>query len=106
MWKYDGEKDSVLQVTKEAYINCNTTNPAASYTNGDTKRDLDISSSSVALRATASKARSFTLSSCHLVAPSPALLEAQAVPPASGSASSLTSRIGVLAFVGLAIVFL
>ncbi|CAN7129724.1 unnamed protein product [Brassica rapa subsp. narinosa] len=88
MWKYDGEKDSVLQVTKDAYINCNTTNPAASYTNGD------------------SKARSFTLSSCHLVAPSPALLEAQAVPPASGSASSLTSRIGVLAFVGLAIVLL
>ena len=60
----------------------------------------------MALRATASKARSFTLSSCHLVVVSPALLEAQAVPPASGSASSLTSRIGVLAFVGLAIVFL
>ncbi|CAN7053469.1 unnamed protein product, partial [Brassica rapa subsp. trilocularis] len=91
MWKYDGEKDSVLQVTKEAYINCNTTNPAASYTNGD------------------SKARSFTLSSCHLMVVSSLgalLLEAQAVPPATGSASSLTSRIGVLAFVGLAIVLL
>ena len=39
-------------------------------------------------------------------APSPALLEAQAVPPANGSASSSTSRIGVMAFVGLAIVLL
>lgn len=39
-------------------------------------------------------------------APSPALLGAQAVPPVTGSASSLTSRIGVLGFVGLGIVLL
>ncbi|CAH8385956.1 unnamed protein product [Eruca vesicaria subsp. sativa] len=84
---------------------------------------LDLSSSSVALRATVYKVRSFTLLPCHLVvattlvvfftdsapspAPSPALLGSQAVPPATGSTSSFTSRrIGVLGLVGLAIVLL
>ncbi|CAF2071533.1 unnamed protein product [Brassica oleracea] len=121
VWKYDGEKDSVLQVTKEAYINCNTTNPAASYSNGDTKVKLErsgpfffisgfksncVQGEKLHIVVMSSRGGFFTGGSAPSPAPSPALLEAQAVPPANGSASSLTSRIGVLAFVGLAIVLL
>ena len=43
MWKYDGQKDSVLQVTKEAYAACNTTNPIEEYKDGNTKVKLDKS---------------------------------------------------------------
>ncbi|KAJ0253221.1 Early nodulin-like protein 3 [Hirschfeldia incana] len=127
VWKYDGENDSVLQVTKEAYINCNTTNPAASYSSGDTKVKLERSGSFFFISG--SKSNCVQGEKLHIVvmssrggghhhtggfftgsapspAPSPALLEAQAVPPATGSASSLTSRIGVFGFVGLAIILL
>ena len=119
VWKYDGEKDSVLQVTKEAYINCNTTNPAASYSNGDTKVKLErsgpfffiggsksncVQGEKLHIVVMSSRGGFFTGGSAPSPAPSPALLEAQAVPPATGSASSLTSRVGVLGFVGLAIV--
>lgn len=41
MWKYDGGKDSVLEVTKEDYVNCNTSNPIAVYKDGNTKVELD-----------------------------------------------------------------
>ncbi|XP_013589592.1 PREDICTED: early nodulin-like protein 3 [Brassica oleracea var. oleracea] len=120
VWKYDGEKDSVPQVTKEAYINCNTTNPAASYTNGDRKVKLErsgpfffisgsksncVQGEKLHIVVMSSRGCFFTWGTAPSPAHSPALLEAQAVlPPATGSSSSLTSRIGVLAFVGLAIV--
>lgn len=126
VWKYDGEKDSVLLVTKEAYINCNTTNPAANYSNGDTKVKLDRSGSFFFISGTKSNCvegeklhvvvmasrgghhhtGGFFTGSAPSPAPSPALLGATAVPPATGSASSLTRRIGVLGFVGLAVVLL
>ncbi|KAH0908687.1 hypothetical protein HID58_032008, partial [Brassica napus] len=114
VWKYDGEKDSVLQVTKDAYINCNTTNPAASYSNGDTKVKLErsgpfffisgsksncVQGEKLHIVVMSSRGGFFTGGSAPSPAPSPALLEAQAVPPATGSASSLTSRVGVLGFV-------
>ncbi|KAL9233926.1 hypothetical protein vseg_008859 [Gypsophila vaccaria] len=41
VWKYDSKKDSVLQVTREAYLTCNTTSPIAEYKTGDTKVGLD-----------------------------------------------------------------
>ncbi|GLT85232.1 hypothetical protein SLE2022_034280 [Rubroshorea leprosula] len=41
VWKYDGGKDSVLQVTKEAYQSCNSTDPVAEYQDGDTKVKLE-----------------------------------------------------------------
>ncbi|KAG2316686.1 hypothetical protein Bca4012_067522 [Brassica carinata] len=125
VWKYDGEKDSVLQVTKDAYINCNTTNPAASYSNGDTKVKLERSGPFFFISG--SKSNCVQGEKLHIVvmssrgghhtggfftgsapspAPSPALLEAQAVPHATGSASYLTGRVGVLGFVGLAIILL
>ncbi|KAJ0248583.1 Early nodulin-like protein 3 [Hirschfeldia incana] len=124
VWKYDGEKDSVLQVTKEAYINCNTTNPAANYSNGDTKVKLDRSGSFFFISGTKSNCvegeklhivvmssrgghtGGFFSGSAPAPAPSHALLGGPAVPPATGSASSLTRRFGVLGFVVLAIVLL
>ncbi|KAG2245188.1 hypothetical protein Bca52824_092947 [Brassica carinata] len=123
VWKYDGEKDSVLQVTKEAYINCNTTNPAANYSNGDTKVKLDRSGPFFFISGTKSncvegeKLHIVVMSSRggHTVVSSPlssisstfsCSLGAPAVPPATGSASPLTRRFGVLGFAGLAIVVL
>ncbi|XP_061364198.1 early nodulin-like protein 15 [Gastrolobium bilobum] len=41
VWKYDGGKDSVLQVSKEDYPNCNITNPIKEYSDGNTKVKLD-----------------------------------------------------------------
>ncbi|CAM9001756.1 unnamed protein product [Rhodiola kirilowii] len=40
VWKYEAGKDSVLQVTKEAYLSCNTTNPIAEYNDGNTTVNL------------------------------------------------------------------
>ncbi|XP_010421357.1 PREDICTED: early nodulin-like protein 3 [Camelina sativa] len=124
VWKYNGEKDSVLQVTKDAYINCNTTNPAANYSNGDTKVKLErsgpfyfISGSKsncvegeklhiVVMSSRGGHTGGFFTGSAPSPAPSPALLGAPAVAPVTGSASSLASRVGILGFVGLGIVLL
>ncbi|XP_018457193.1 early nodulin-like protein 15 [Raphanus sativus] len=41
VFSYEAGKDSVLQVTREAYEKCNTTSPIASYTDGNTKVKLE-----------------------------------------------------------------
>ncbi|KAJ4880553.1 early nodulin-like protein 12 [Raphanus sativus] len=43
VWKYDAKVDSVLQVTKEDYDSCNTSNPLKQYNDGDTKFELENS---------------------------------------------------------------
>uniref|UniRef100_A0A1J3IEL8 Early nodulin-like protein 1 n=1 Tax=Noccaea caerulescens TaxID=107243 RepID=A0A1J3IEL8_NOCCA len=43
VFRYEAGKDSVLHVTQEAYKSCNTTNPLANYTDGETKVKLDRS---------------------------------------------------------------
>ncbi|VVB08951.1 unnamed protein product [Arabis nemorensis] len=43
VFRYEAGKDSVLEVTRDAYKNCNTTNPLANYTDGGTKVKLDRS---------------------------------------------------------------
>lgn len=43
VWKYDSLKDSVLQVSKEDYVSCNTSNPIEEYKDGETKVKLDRS---------------------------------------------------------------
>ncbi|KAG7953707.1 hypothetical protein I3843_12G123000 [Carya illinoinensis] len=43
VWKYDGGKDSVLQVNKEDYLSCNTSKPIEEYKDGNTKVMLDRS---------------------------------------------------------------
>ncbi|KAJ7958487.1 early nodulin-like protein 1 [Quillaja saponaria] len=41
VWKYESGKDSVLQVSKEDYINCITSKPIKEYNDGKTKLELD-----------------------------------------------------------------
>ncbi|XP_014502674.1 early nodulin-like protein 3 [Vigna radiata var. radiata] len=41
VWKYDGGKDSVLQVSREEYVNCSISNPIKVYSDGTTKVKLD-----------------------------------------------------------------
>ncbi|KAL2544655.1 early nodulin-like protein 15 [Forsythia ovata] len=43
VWKFDGSKDSVLQVTKRDYVTCNTSSPIETYTDGNTKVKLERS---------------------------------------------------------------
>ncbi|GAA0172124.1 hypothetical protein Leryth_008543 [Lithospermum erythrorhizon] len=43
VFKYDGSKDSVLQVHKENYMTCNTSSPIASHNDGNTEVKLDHS---------------------------------------------------------------
>ncbi|XP_068647943.1 early nodulin-like protein 13 [Aristolochia californica] len=43
VWKIDDEKDSVLQVTREDYQSCNTSNPIASHKDSEVKIKLDRS---------------------------------------------------------------
>ncbi|KAK1286975.1 Early nodulin-like protein 3 [Acorus calamus] len=43
VWKYEAGKDSVLQVTREAYLSCNTTGPVAEHGDGNTTVGLDKS---------------------------------------------------------------
>lgn len=41
VWKYEGGKDSVVEVSKEDYAKCNTSNPIEEYSDGNTKVKLD-----------------------------------------------------------------
>ncbi|KAG4931434.1 hypothetical protein AAZX31_17G209600 [Glycine max] len=41
VWKYDGGKDSVLQVSKENYVNCSISNPIKEYNDDTTKVQLE-----------------------------------------------------------------
>ncbi|KAA8521705.1 hypothetical protein F0562_012378 [Nyssa sinensis] len=43
VWKYDNNKDSVLQVSKRDYVTCNTSSPIEEYKDGNTKVKLDQS---------------------------------------------------------------
>ncbi|EEF46870.1 early nodulin-like protein 1 [Ricinus communis] len=41
VWKYDSQKDSVLEVTRAAYLSCNVSNPVEEYKDGNTKVKLE-----------------------------------------------------------------
>ncbi|KAI3874772.1 hypothetical protein MKW98_019345 [Papaver atlanticum] len=43
VWKFDAQKDSVLRVGREDYVNCNVTKPIAEYKNGSAKVEFDQS---------------------------------------------------------------
>ncbi|KAK9101763.1 hypothetical protein Sjap_019017 [Stephania japonica] len=43
VWKYDGKKDSVLQVSRGDYMNCNTKSPIEEHKDGNTTVRLDRS---------------------------------------------------------------
>ncbi|XXG51835.1 hypothetical protein AAC387_Pa03g0316 [Persea americana] len=40
VWNFDGEKDSVLQVTKKGYDSCNATDPIVAYKGGNVTVEL------------------------------------------------------------------
>ncbi|MBA0658037.1 hypothetical protein Goklo_010278 [Gossypium klotzschianum] len=97
VWKYDGGKDSVLQVTKEAYASCNTSNSIAEYKDGNTKVKLDRSgpfyfiSGAKGYCEQGQKLHVVVLSQKHRYtgispAPSPAEIEGPAIAPTSSAA--------------------
>uniref|UniRef100_A0A5B6YKU4 Putative early nodulin-like protein 1 n=1 Tax=Davidia involucrata TaxID=16924 RepID=A0A5B6YKU4_DAVIN len=112
VWKYDSEKDSVLQVTKRDYVSCNTSSPIEEYKDGNTKVKLDRSGpyyfisgaeghcekgqKMIAVVMSARHNRRFAIIS---PAPSPVELEGPAVAPTSSATSlqgSLMVALGVL----------
>ncbi|XVE71268.1 hypothetical protein DITRI_Ditri10aG0137400 [Diplodiscus trichospermus] len=112
VWKYDGAKDSVLQVTKEAYASCNTSNPTAEYKDGNTKFKLEKSGPFYFISGAkghceqGQKLHVVVLSPKHRYtgispAPSPAEFEGPAIAPtSSGSAlkAGFLVTLGVLVF--------
>lgn len=97
LWKYDGGKDSVLEVSKEDYTSCNTSNPIAEYKDGNTKVKLEKSGPFYFI----SGAKGHCEQGQKLVvvvlsqrgrytgispAPSPAEIEGPAIAPTSGAA--------------------
>lgn len=40
MWEFDGKKDSVVEVTREAYLSCNSSDPIAVHGGGEAKVKL------------------------------------------------------------------
>ncbi|KAK8499406.1 hypothetical protein V6N11_061561 [Hibiscus sabdariffa] len=110
VWKYDGGKDSVLQVTKEAYTNCNISNPIAEYKDGNTKVKLDRSGPFFFISGAkghceqGQKLHVIVMSQKHRYtgispAPSPAEIEGPAIAPTSSAAgfkASFLVPLGVL----------
>ncbi|XP_050219828.1 early nodulin-like protein 13 [Mercurialis annua] len=99
VWKYDGQKDSVLEVSKEDYLSCNVSNPIAEYKNGNTKVKLEragpyyfisgaeghcVKGQKMIVTVLSPRHRRFT---GIAPAPSPAEIDGPAVPPTSAAAS-------------------
>ncbi|KAJ0030646.1 hypothetical protein Pint_12512 [Pistacia integerrima] len=107
VWKYDAQKDSVLQVNKEAYVNCNTTNPIAEHKDGNTKVELDRSGPFYfisGVKGNCEKGEKLVvvvLSTRHrLISPAPSPMEFEggpAVAPTSGASSLKGGLLVVLA---------
>ncbi|KAK6912492.1 Phytocyanin domain [Dillenia turbinata] len=103
VWKYDSNEDSVLQVTRESYLKCNTSDPIAAYKDGNTKVKLDHSGPFYFISGAAGHCEKgqklivVVLSSRHRLfaispAPAPAEYDGPAVAPTS-SATSLQSSV-------------
>ncbi|XP_062101725.1 early nodulin-like protein 15 [Humulus lupulus] len=113
VWKYDGEKDSVLEVSKEDYEACNTSRAMKEYKDGNTKVSLDragpfyfISGAKghcekgqklIVVVLSPRRNRFYGISP----APSPAEIDGPAIAPTSGVSSlrsGLVVAFGVLTF--------
>ncbi|KAJ7966275.1 Early nodulin-like protein [Quillaja saponaria] len=111
VWKYESGKDSVLQVSKENYVNCSTVNPIKEYKDGDTKVELERHGAFYFISGAKGHCQKgqklivVVLSPRHghtgiSPAPSPANFEGSAVAPSpTSSATSLQG--GLLVAVGL-----
>ncbi|KAL0739300.1 hypothetical protein Bca4012_015510 [Brassica carinata] len=110
VFSYEPGKDSVLQVTREAYEKCNTTSPKASYTSdGNTKVKLDQPGPVYFISGTQGHCKKgqklrlvVFIPHTSAFSPAPSPFDGPAVAPTSGAAK-LTSFFGV---VGLVVGFL
>lgn len=111
VWKYDGKKDSVLEVSKRDYVTCNTSSPISVHNDGDTKIVLEHSGAHYFISGAkghceqGQKLIVVTLSEkntrrfANAPAPSPVELEGLAPAPSSNAVSlkaSLVVAFGVL----------
>ncbi|TKY74803.1 Early nodulin protein 1 [Spatholobus suberectus] len=111
VWKYESGKDSVLEVTREDYGNCSTSNPINEYSDGNTKVKLErpgpfyFISGAKGHCEKGQKLIVVVMSPRHRYtaispAPSPAELEGPAVAPTSSATTlqvGLVTALGVLA---------
>ncbi|KAL2337013.1 hypothetical protein Fmac_011459 [Flemingia macrophylla] len=106
VWKYESGKDSVLEVTREAYANCNISNPIKEYSDGKTKVKLDhpgpfyFISGAKGHCEKGQKVIVVVMSPRHTIspAPSPAPFEGPAVAPTS---SATMLQFGFVTVVGV-----
>ncbi|XP_010273629.1 PREDICTED: early nodulin-like protein 1 [Nelumbo nucifera] len=111
VWNYDSQKDSVLQVTKDAYEHCNTSDPIAAFKDGSTKVALHRSGPFYFI----SGAEGHCQKGQKLIvvvlsprngaivfapAPAPVALEGPAVAPTSGGHSLRNGFVGAFAVLG------
>ncbi|KAK1275611.1 Early nodulin-like protein 1 [Acorus gramineus] len=104
VWKYEAGKDSVLQVTREAYLSCNTTGPVAEHGDGNTTVGLDKSGAFYFIsgeKGHCEKGQKLIVvvlskrsSSVSSPAPAPMDSEGPAIAPASGGAAAVAARRG------------
>ncbi|GAB4854650.1 hypothetical protein Ancab_023232 [Ancistrocladus abbreviatus] len=109
VFKFDSKKDSVLQVTRDAYINCSTTSPIEEYSNGEAKVRLDRSGPYYFISGAGDNCEKgqklivvvMSPRNRHTLlspAPSPAEVEAPAVAPTSGAT---TMKGGLMVVLGV-----
>lgn len=109
MWKYESGKDSVLEVTREGYANCSTSNPIKEYNDGNSKVKLEhpgpfyFISGAKGHCEKGQKVIVVVMSQRHTAispAPSPAEFEGPAVAPTSSTTTlqaGFVTALGVLA---------
>ncbi|MCL7027801.1 hypothetical protein MKW94_008538 [Papaver nudicaule] len=114
VWKYETGKDSVLQVTRENYLNCVSTKPIAEYKDGtNTKVVLNKSGPYYFISGAKGHCEKgqkliVVVMAPRVEAPAPSPADAAAVPPTSGATITSSSRFGggfvVLMGLGMALV--
>ncbi|WOK95052.1 early nodulin-like protein 1 [Canna indica] len=117
VWKYDAGKDSVLQVTREAYLSCNKSSPIAEHKDGATVVELRRSGAYYFISGAegaceeGEKLIVVVLSDRHSLralglapAPAPAEYEGPAVAPTSGAARSTAAAAAAALSTGMMVV--
>ncbi|XP_058103691.1 early nodulin-like protein 13 [Magnolia sinica] len=114
VWKFDGAKDSVMQVSRDDYLSCNTSNPIAAHKGGDVTVKLEKSGPFYFINGTKghcgngqklivavlSKGRRHS----YGISPAPSIeFEGPTISPTSGASGLVVLRSG---FLGALIVFL
>ncbi|KAI3939224.1 hypothetical protein MKX01_002092 [Papaver californicum] len=100
VWKYETGKDSVLQVTRENYLNCVLTKPIVEYKDGNNTR-VELSKSGPYYFISGAQGRCekgqkliVVVMAPRNAAPAPSPVDAPAVSPTSGATTISSSRFG------------